>query len=279
MWVVEIDTTTGDFTYLVESFSYLGGSLAFDGISGFDQKRGNIYYSVDFESSFVFSANVNTGALRAPTSIDSSWVQNYVYDDQNNNMYVLAGYLNEQNEEYVYLISLSLDNGADGLLLNMTEAGIGALGTSTMDYTTGTYYLLANQLFASFNVANPTQVSTSSVVCPNNLFPVYIAYDYKTGSLIGIGEGDKPKLHYAFLQISISGNSVTCTATKIPFKSEGIATCYSYDPVAQLMYLGWASGEDQLAIYDPTANTVTTVVTPWILSDVQVSYVPPAPKN
>eukprot|EP01112_Ceratiomyxa_fruticulosa_P001928 TRINITY_DN12079_c0_g1_i1.p1 TRINITY_DN12079_c0_g1~~TRINITY_DN12079_c0_g1_i1.p1 ORF type:complete len:317 (-),score=40.67 TRINITY_DN12079_c0_g1_i1:41-991(-) len=273
--IVEVDTNTGNFTYLMEAFAYLGSSLTYTGISTFDQKRGNLYFSDNFESHFIFSVNVDTPALGFPISIPTIWVQSIVYDYQRDNIYVVAGFETLNYTVLVYLMQISLNGGLCGMLLNMTEVGIGFLyGQSTMDYTTGTYYLIADTSFASFNVENPTDVTTATVLC-NDFSTVFLGYDYKTDSLIGVGLGTKRQI-YAFLRFDISSSEVTCTATKIAFGVEGLAMSYSFDPTEEILYIGFAPnpGGNELAIYDINANTVTMKKTPWILADIQVTYQP-----
>jgi len=68
---VAVNSSTGNLTYLLNNFIYTTGiSITADGITTLDEETGMLFYSSDFEDSFIWTAQL-TGApsLQAPIDI------------------------------------------------------------------------------------------------------------------------------------------------------------------------------------------------------------------
>eukprot|EP01112_Ceratiomyxa_fruticulosa_P002949 TRINITY_DN1335_c0_g1_i1.p1 TRINITY_DN1335_c0_g1~~TRINITY_DN1335_c0_g1_i1.p1 ORF type:complete len:323 (+),score=63.56 TRINITY_DN1335_c0_g1_i1:90-1058(+) len=277
LYTVEIDPSTGDFTYLFQNFVYLGGSMTWNGISGFDQKRDILFWSVNYDSSFIFSADMDTATLRAPMTINSVWIQNYIVDPSADRVYVEAGYLDKSGtREYWYVASLSLDTGASYLMTNLTEAGIESITLSALDYNSGIYYMIASGVWAQFSLSEPTDITTKTLACSNIFQPVWMAFNPNTNSFIGIGEGIKPNIHYSFIHFNITDDEVTCDVKPFQLKEVGIITCFTFDPTVGSLYLGVGTNTGSFLItYNTATGAQTSVAVDYTLADCQVSYTLP----
>jgi hypothetical protein len=260
---VSVDPISGDFTVIIDNFVYIGGSATYDGISTFDQKKNRLYYTPDYESSFVYSVDVATPSLLPPISINADFVQSIVWDRTNAQLLVTGIYPNQS----VAIVAVP-DNGPAVELLNLTMYGISAPRAAALDWSIGRYYMIYNSTelsLASFSVNNVINLKTTPFPCGQSIFPIYLAVDVQLNKLIGISLNKKGT--YEYFEI-FNGKCTTNNLNLI-----GIITCSSYDPVAHKLYMGYVGSKGTfLYVYSTSTYALTSVPTPSFLADIEVTF-------
>jgi len=265
---VLVSPTNGSFSLIAENIVYVGPSLTFDGISGFDQKRQILYYSTNYGNAFVFGLDVSKNALQPPISINANSIDSIEWDALNSQLLIAGTYADNSVAVVTYPT-----NGQSELLVNFTAQGIrDYIYGTTIDNKKGVYYFAfydeAAEVFniGSFPISSPKSITINKMNCGQGLLAAnFIFFDSGLGKIVGVGFNTTVK-QYNYFEIV----SNTCTVKSLGVT--GIVTCATYDPTATTLYLGYTGDVNALLFYNTKTYTLTKVSTPTVLSDLQVSY-------
>jgi len=269
VWTVQVDPIKGTFTKIAENFVYVGSSATYDGIAAYDQQKNYLYYSSDFEASFVYGVDVVKGEILPPVSINSESVNSIEWDGKNQQLLILGEF--EDHSAAVYTFPYT---GSSVELINFTAQGISSPQTTYLDWSKGIYYFIyattsGTQFnLGSFPISTPKNTQTSPLNCGQGFSPDYLFIDSTNNVLFGIGYDSNAK---ATKYYSIKGTA--CSIVDIKGLT-GITTAATYDPTAHVLYLGFVGDASSLLI---TINITTLTVTSSVsvqrtLEDLQVSY-------
>jgi len=262
---------------VVENFRYLGGSIAYDGISTFDQRNKILYYAVNFESAFVYAVDVVRGNLVAPISIGATWIENLEWDPKFDDIYAEAVYVDSDTQQITAaVVSFSTNSSSPTrVVANLTELGIENVGETALDWNSGIYYLTylnsstAIPYLGSF-LLNSAKTSFSTFRLDCGGFSIdFLSFEPNSNTLIGVGVIGSPSLKYSILSIEIPSGK--CSSK--PIEVNGVITASSYDPTISTIYIGVAPDRSpQLYSYSLKTSKLSSVPTTYILEDVQASY-------
>jgi len=281
---VAVNTTSGNLSYLLTNFIYTTGfSITEDGITTLDEETGMLFYSTDFEDSFIWTALV-TGApsLQAPIDIGAYAIVDLKTDTKGRRLFIAFEdqYLN------AYLAVYYLNGSGASLLNNFTTTFNGkvSIGASTLGASNEKWYFIALpengvQELAALNLTDQKLVQhtlNGNCQITEGGFS-FLFYENKLKSLWGIQESFANET-LTYYVASFSKNFSSCTQSMIDM-GFGIVTTSAYSPVTGNLYFVVAPDGPPLVCTIPiTANlppvvTPTCVVTPNLLSDL-VAYNP-----
>jgi len=264
---VQVDPTTGNFTLLKTLIVYVGASLTYDGISGFDQKHNYLYYSTNFGNAFVFGLDVAAKSLIPPISVNALSIDGIEWDNLNSQLLITGTY--QDNSQVIVTYP---DAGNSKILLNYTTYGISNIYSSAVDSVKGVYYFAYfdpnAQVFniGSFAISNPSTIAKTKLNCGTGLLAAnFLFYDSNLNKILGIGFNTTSKA-YNYFEV-VSG---TCTVK--PLGLPGIVTCVTYDPTVTTLYLGYTGDTNALLFFNSKTYALSKIATSNVLSDIQVSY-------
>jgi len=279
---VSINSTNGNFSYLLDNFIYTTGfSITADGITTLDEETGMLFYSTDFEDSFIWTAQV-TGApsLQAPIDIGAYEIVDLKTDTKGRRLYIafLDQYLN------AYLADYYLNGSGASLLNNFTTTFNGKveLGASTLGGSNEKWYFMVLPESGVIELAalNLTDQKLARHKLKGNCnleqggFS-FLFYENKLKSLYGIQENfANDTLTYYVASFDKDFSNCTQSLIDMPF---GIVTTSAYSPISGNLYFAVApDGQASVCTIPITANlppvvTPMCVVTPNLLSDI-VAY-------
>jgi len=279
---VAVNSSTGNLTYLLNNFIYTTGiSITADGITTLDEETGMLFYSSDFEDSFIWTAQL-TGApsLQAPIDIGAYSIVDLKTDTKGRRLYI--AFIDQYFNSYLAVYYL---NGSGASLLNnftTTFNGKAELGASTLGATNEKWYFmvvpengvmelaalnLTDQKLVQHQLKGNCQIAQGGF---NFLF-----YENKLKSLWGMQESFENET-LTYYVAGFSKNFSSCTQSMIDMEF-GIVTTSAYSPVTGMLYFVLAPDGAPLVCSIPiTANlppvvTPTCVVTDNLLSDL-VAY-------
>jgi len=270
-YTVQVDSKTGNFTFLAENFLEIGDSAMYDGISAFDQTRGYLYYASDFESAFVFGVDVAKKQLRPPISISADGILSILYDHTYERL-LITGQFGPSNAA-IFTLPSNSSIGSE-LFFNFTSQSIAAADilTQTVSYDTSTYfYVIKNNsdlLLGHLTLDNPTWVKPGAFPCSALYIPFFISYDKNLTKFIGLSTNAKGS-DYFYFEISSTGK---CGVSDLKLRG-GLVTCTTYDPTATTLYFSYVDDDGSyLQVFNTVAHKMTQVNTPDVLSDIEASY-------
>jgi len=279
---VAVNSSTGNLTYLLNNFIYTTGiSITADGITTLDEETGMLFYSSDFEDSFIWTAQV-TGApsLQPPIDIGAYSIVDLKTDTKGRRLYI------EFEDQYfnAYLAVYYLNGSGASLLNNFTttfnfkvELGASTLGVSNEKW----YFMVVPENgvleLAALNLTDQKLVQhklNGNCQVAQGGFS-FLFYDHKLKSLWGIQESFANET-LTYYVAGFSKNFSSCTQSMIDMEF-GIVTTSAYSPATGKLYFAVAPDGPPLVCSIPiTANlppvvTPTCVVTDNLLSDL-VAY-------
>jgi len=263
---VRVDPTTGNFTKISENFIYIGSSATYDGIAAYDQKNNYLYYSTDFESSFVFGIDVTKAELLPPISIGSEAVTSIDWDGTNQQLLINGFFADQSSAIFTFPYA-----GPSVELINFTTKGISAAEATYLDWKKGIFYLAyydgTQYQLGSFPIATPATISSAPLGCGAGLAPEFLFGDSATSALIGIGYNGTAKSYRYFTVV----NKV-CKVYDVGLT--GIITAATYDPTKGLVYLGYVDdvGSSMVTLNAATMKVASKIATVRVLEDLQVTY-------
>jgi len=265
--VVQIDTSTGKTTIVAQTIIYVGMSIVYNGISGYDQNHQRLFFSTNFLGDYVYVVDTSKGASLPTISVGGSFINSIVYNNAGDQVLIDTLYADKSEA----IVAIPYDpNSSTKLLVNLTTLGIGSVYDTTLDSKTGTYYAIydkASQFYlASFSLLTPTKVTTVAITCGTTPFaPNHVFYDSVGGRLLGIGFNSGTKVYDYF---EIVSSKCSTRPTGLP----GTVSCAGYDPTSSILYFGYLGQSAALVLYDTHKYTLTQVSLTVTLSDIQISY-------
>jgi len=270
LFTVEVDPSTGNFTKIAENIVYVGASGTINGLSTFDQVNQIIYFSTDYDSSYVFGVDVTNGDLVSPISISASYIATIKWDGTNSQL-LITGNFPVGNQAIITLP----ETGPSEELLNYTQLGYDVYPPATIDQEKGVYYFAyfddVTQVYniGAFAIDTPDKIATAPLTCgsdPTSFDPVAFFFDSTLGKLLGFAYNTTED---SYVYFEFTNGSCNVASFGLP----GTVTCGTYDPTTTTLYLGYTSQSgNSLLILDTKTLTFTQVPTTGTLSDLQVSY-------
>jgi hypothetical protein len=269
VYTVTVDPSTGKFTHVAENFIYIGSSATYDGIAAFDQKKNYLYYSTDFEASFVYGIDVTKGEILPPISINSETITSIDWDGKNQQLLILGIFQDRSSAVYTFPYS-----GPSVLLINFTAQGINTPQTTFLDWAKGMYYLVyfdaakSQYNLGSFPISSPKAVQSTPLNCGKTFSPDYLFLDSSSGILFGVGF-DSSVSTYKYYTIK----GTACTVSDIGLT--GVVTAATYDPTKNILQMGYvdkATGPNMVTLDTASSKVVSKIPTQRVLEDLQVSY-------
>jgi len=279
---VAVNTTSGNLSYLLDNFIYTTGfSITADGITTLDEETGILFYSTDFEDSFIWTAQVTgTPSLQAPIDIGAYSIVDLKTDTKGRRLYIAF----EDQYFNAYLAVYYLNGSGASLLNNFTTTFKGkvGIGASTLGATNEKWFFMALPEsgvleLAALNLTDQRLVQhtlNGNCQVAQGGFS-YLFYENKLKSLWGIQENFANET-LTYYVASFSKNFSSCTQSMIDM-GFGIITTSAYSPVTGNLYFAVApDGAPVVCTIPITANlppvvTPTCVTTPNLLSDL-VAY-------
>eukprot|EP00026_Physarum_polycephalum_P004344 Phypoly_transcript_04362.p1 GENE.Phypoly_transcript_04362~~Phypoly_transcript_04362.p1 ORF type:complete len:308 (+),score=37.74 Phypoly_transcript_04362:1240-2163(+) len=268
VWTVQVDPVKGTFTKVAENLVYVGSSASYDGIASYDQQKNYLYYSSDFDASFVYGVDIAKGEILPPVSINSESVNSIEWDGKNQQLLILGEFADQSSAVYTFPYT-----GSSVELINFTAQGISAPQTTYLDWAKGIYYFIysANAgvqfKLGSFPISSPKSIQTTALNCGSGFSPDFLFLDSTSNVLFGVGyDSDAKTTKYYTIK------DTTCSLVSIGLT--GITTAATYDPTSRVLYLGFVDQTNTLMV---TLNVATQAVISQVpvqrtLEDLQVSY-------
>jgi len=256
----------GTLTPLFDDLIYFGGAATINGISALDQKNKVFYFVTDYLTSFVYAADVENKKLLAPLITNLQQVNNLNWDSTRNALFI-DGTENQNNKTYYQVYQYNTD---DGTLFNVASVYNVNLYHSTIDTKNALLYFTDEVKLYSLSLLNPTSPTGVNISCSDATGAYiisYLYYDNVHQQLIGLGLSPSPALHYGFFHISATG---ACKVTSLELPN-GIALSQAYDPVSQILYLGYI-GPTSLVTYNTVSGNLTSLAVNSFLNDIEVVF-------
>jgi len=252
--------SNGQWTRTVDNFVYLTDeSVTYDGISGFDYDEKILYYCTDYDSAFIFRADMTTKCLYPPISLDASAIESMKYDTIKKRMLITF----EDAKGNLVVVQYSTQGKGYGIVQTLT-AYHGDWLDAALDVTKQMYYFVGHNtsgnFIGGFSIATTNApVFSAYINCGvASVFPEFLTFDPIRKVLVGTMSSFVPSLHYYY--ITINPTNYQCKATLIKTQEFGIATCFSYHPTSHTLYMGWApNGPGKVYTVDVVAGTTKGV--------------------
>jgi len=266
-YLIEIDPTSGNWTNITDTFDSIFFSFDNLGISGYDQENQIFYYATNFDASFIYRADTQTGENLPPLATASTMVLSIVNDQINDQMLFNGIY---GNDSLIVTIPTNPARGSE-IFFNFTEVGISVYGvvSTVVDNVAGTFYVLYLPVVAvnvtaslgQFPLADPSPSKFTNITWPcGKYLPDFLAYDSTLQKFVGIhSEG------YVYHYLEVTSDGLKCTITPLGEFLEGLETACTYDPTTTNLYFSYVTSfGTQLGIYNVVTYELSHL---WIRND------------
>lgn len=226
-WIVDINSTNGESTKIVETFTLISSSVGDNALSAFDNLNNIYYYSYNYPSAIIFRIDTQNKVSLPPiyyTEADS--ISSMVYDQNSHRLIVSIIYKNTGSIIAIYSDSLiqTLYQIPTTMSLNwsqvlaVNEDNLYFIAKSTVGYT-----------MTILNLSTHSTTQTLPIKC--SVIPQYVVFDKTTNTLVGFATTDSGPVMITLWQDGV------CNIIKLPYGEDDMIVDGTFDYNNRIIYM------------------------------------------